>query len=182
MTNEISFCSGFGQLHTNEADPKKPNKKLTPYPTITPEQIKALVDNPPSVDKAHGQWFIPSTLLSRTFKNQEQEGRFYALWADFDKNPPPISLLKGYAMLVVLNGADFELYNTRSATLDNQKSRLIVFLDKPLCYADWTLAQQILNDQFETMGVIPDRSNERAAQLCYLPNRGDFYGSASVRS
>ena len=27
----LNFCSGIGQYHTNEYDPKKPDKKLTPY-------------------------------------------------------------------------------------------------------------------------------------------------------
>ena len=29
--------------------------------------------------------------------------------------------------------------------------------------------------------ITPDRANERVAQLCYLPNRGEFYKSANNR-
>ena len=63
---EPLFVSGFGHFHTNEPDAEKPNKKLTPYTTITLSVIRALVDNPQSVDKAEGQWLIASTLPCRT--------------------------------------------------------------------------------------------------------------------
>jgi hypothetical protein len=44
------------------------------------------------------------------------------------------------------------------------------------------MAQQLLNDKLEALGIKPDRAAERAAQLCYLPNKGKFYGSRSSRN
>jgi hypothetical protein len=175
------ITSGIGQLHTNEPDPKKPNKILKPYLTIGFDEIRALVDNPQQLPKAQAQWVIPSTLPSRNFKEQEQNGEYWALWADLDKNPPSLSDL---ADIVedLLDDCDFELYNSRSATPDNQKARGLIFLDKPLCYADWRLAQEILNDKLEALGVVPDRANERSAQVCYLPNKGEFYRSDYARN
>jgi len=85
-------------------------------------------------------------------------------------------------LTTLLNGCDFELYNSSSATVDNQKARVLIPLDKPLCYVDWHLAQQTLNDKLEALDIIPDRASERAAQLCYLPNRGEFYGGLSIRN
>jgi hypothetical protein len=180
MLQQLKLCSGFGQSHTNEVDPDKPNKRLKSYITVSREDIQALVDNPQSADKTQAQWVIPSTLPSRKFKKQEEQGIYSFLWCDFDKNPPPLPVLEKHA-ISILDGADFELYNSRSATSENQKARLIVFIEAPLEYKKWTLAQKILNDKFEEEGVTPDRANERSAQLCYLPNRGAFYRSNTKR-
>jgi len=79
----------MGQYHTNEVDPNKPDKVLTPYLIIGMDEIKALVDSPQAVDKTQAQWLMPSSFPSRNFKQQEQHGIYWMLWADFDKNPPP---------------------------------------------------------------------------------------------
>ena len=179
--NKILMTSGIGQSHTNEVDPKKPNRKRTPYSTIDIEGIRALVDNPQRCDKARAQWLIPSTTLSRNFKNQEQQGEFWMLWADFDDHPPELPTL-AEIVAVLIGDADFELYNSRGATDENQKSRLLIPLDNPLSGTDWMLAQEVLNDELEAVGIKPDRATERPAQLCYLPNRGAFYGSLSKRN
>ncbi len=176
MMNNIKLVSGIGAAHTNEYDTKKPQKKLTPYLSIDFLEIQALVESPQQVDKAHAQWLIPSIYKSRTFKIQEQHGEYWLLWADLDKKPPALAEIGDLIELDVLNDGDFELYNSRSATEDNQKARLLIPLGKPLCYGEWRLAQEVLNDKLEALGIIPDRASERAAQLCYLPNRGELYG------
>jgi hypothetical protein len=51
MNSLAQMVSGYGQYHTNEADPANPAKKLIPYTTITLEGIRALVDNPQQEDK-----------------------------------------------------------------------------------------------------------------------------------
>ena len=88
MIPTILMMSGYGQHHTNEPDPQKPQKTLKPYVTIDLEGIRKLVDNPQQCDKSKAQWLIPSTLPSRNFKQQEQQGEFWLLWADFDDHPP----------------------------------------------------------------------------------------------
>jgi hypothetical protein len=143
--------------------------------------MRKLVDNPQQCEKAQAQWLIPSTLPSRNFKQQEQLGQFWMLWADFDDHPPTLPTL-AEIVAVLIGDADFELYNSRSATAENQKSRLLIPLDNPLSGADWMLAQEVLNDELEAVGLKPDRATERPAQLCYLPNRGAFYGSLSKRN
>ena len=179
-----NMTSGFGQFHTNEADFIKPNKKLTPYTTIDLAGIRALVDNPQMVDKDKAQWIIPSTLPTRNFRKQEESGKFCLLWADLDKDAVPIADVKECVSCLPsathqLN--NFEIYSSRSATKDKQKGRIIIPLAEPLCFADWVICQEILNDYLENAGISPDRTSQRAAQLCYLPNRGDFYESHSER-
>ena len=176
----VNLVSGIGQHHTNEYDPKKPNRPLVPYLTIVWADVRALVDTPQQVDKTAAQWLIPSNHPSRKFKEQEEKGEYWMLWADLDKNPPALSVISLYVD-EILGSYDFEAYNSRSATQENPKARVLIPLAAPLRFADWELAQAILNDQLAALGVTPDRANERAAQLCYLPNKGAFYSSKSRR-
>ncbi len=179
MTNmqSFTFCSGFGQFHSNESGAKNPK----PYSEITLEEIKNLVDNPPAQPKTINQWLIPSNLKSRTFKEQEENGQYGLLWLDFDDNPPPLNEIKEH-LTDIIGNVDFEMYNSRSATVDNQKCRVIIPLTQWLKYDVWTTCQEILNNKFEALDITPDRANQRAAQLCYLPNRGEFYHSMYRRT
>lgn len=171
------MTSGFGQFHTNE-----PGKDMRqPYAEIDLAGIRTLVDNPQQVDKSQAQWLIPSSLRSRKFKEQEAHGQFWLLWADIDKDPPTLDSLQSTLYFEILDGFDHEIYTSRSAREDYQKSRILIPLDKPLSGADWLLCQQILNDKLEERNIIPDRKSEGCAQLCYLPNRGEFYDSRSNR-
>ncbi|MFI3157513.1 MAG: hypothetical protein QX199_15305 [Methylococcaceae bacterium] len=180
MMDAVKFISGVGQLHTNEPDPEKPKKILKPYLSIGIADIQALVDNPPTVSKPNSQWIMASSYPSRVFKEQEQHGSFQMLWADLDNNPPPIAEL---AVIVekIIGNYDYELYNTASATPKNQKARLLIWLDEPMKFPEWLITQEILNEKLESFDVIPDDANLRAGQLCYLPNRGAIYNSASKR-
>ena len=172
-----SMCSGFGQYHTNEPDPKKPNKKLTPYVGIDDEGICALVDNPQEVEKKSAQWMIPSTLMSRTFKEQEQHGQYAYLWADIDQNATGLDAIVG-----VMEDFDYEIYTSKSATEDNPKCRVLIRLFERVTGDVWLICQRILNDKLEAAGITPDRKSEGAAQLCYLPNRGQYYDTRSRRT
>ena len=170
LHTDIKFCSGFGQFHSNE--PTAKNRK--PYAGLTMAELISMVENPQAVDKAKARWMIASTLHSRSFAEQEQNGQFWALWADFDQDPRPIKDVVAF-WIEYADGCFALFYSSRSATADRQKSRMVVPLAKPLSGADWLLAQECLNDALEATGLIPDRVSERAAQLCYLPNRGEFY-------
>jgi len=170
------LVSGFGQFHTNEADPANPDKRLTPYATIDLEGIRALVDNPQGVGKEKAQWFIPSKTQSRSFKTQEAKGTYPMLWADLDQDPKPIADIKRSLQNDILGvDCNFEVYTSRSATVEKPKSRILIPLKGALSFDDWKLCQEILNDELLAYGFTPDRASERAAQLCFLPNRGEHY-------
>ena len=170
------MVSGFGQYHTDEPD----SKNRVKYLRISLSGIIALIDSPQKTEKKHSQWLIPSSLPTRCFRSQEQHGRFLMMWADLDDSPPTLPDL-AESIEVMLSGADYEIYNTSSATISNPKARILIPLRNPLSGADFILAQQILNDRLKVLGIKPDRATERPAQLCYLPNRGEFYGSRSRR-
>ena len=76
-TADQNLCSGYGQYHTPNADKKNPR----PLITCTLADIEQMLVTPNSVAKKSAQWFIPSTLLSRTFAEQYDDGEFWALWA-----------------------------------------------------------------------------------------------------
>jgi hypothetical protein len=178
--NKIKVTSGIGQFHTNEPDPTQPKKKLTPYLAIDWLEIQDRVDHPESVEKTQGQWLISSALPRRNAKAQETDGEFHLLWADLDKAPPSIPdlavILEGF-----IGDADYEIYNTRSATEANQKARVLIPLTGALTFEEWCLSQQILNNKFRTAGIEPDPANLGCSQICYLPNAGELYSSASKR-
>lgn len=171
------FVSGFGQKHTNEPGAAFPR----PYSAITLDGIRQLVDGPQQVDKAKAQWFIPSTLPRRKAKQQEANGQFWMLWADVDHNPPPLPVLANLVRIIIGDVA-CEIYTSRSAKADYQKARILIPLSEPLDGATWRHVQAILNDELVLSGITPDAANEGAGQLCYLPNRGEYYDTASNRT
>jgi len=168
---DFDLVSGWGQKHSD---------KIKPYGSLNLIGIRKLVDEPQQVPKSKAQWIIPSTLPSRIFKEQEEKGEYWLLWADIDENQSFDKLVEILESLFV--ECDSEAYTTRSATEQNQKSRVLVPLANSLSFVEWQLHQSVFNDLLKERGVIPDRANERAAQLCYLPNRGSFYRSFSVRT
>jgi len=173
------FVSGYGQFHTNEADPAKPSKRLTPYELLSRQDIESMVDNPVDEPKAHAQWMIASSLKSRVFAEQEKNGLFQAMVNDFDSNPPALDKL---AEIVKEEfDCNFELYTTKSATQEKQKARLILFLAKPLNGEQYLICQGLMVDLFKRYGIESDLRVLEAGQLFYLPNRGEFYKSISVR-
>jgi hypothetical protein len=167
----INLVSGYGQKHSD---------KFRKYTSINLDGIRTLVDKPQAVDKSQAQWLISSTLASRTFKEQEQNGSYHLLWADLDKDPKPLCEVSIF-IAGLLSNADYEVYASRSAKEDYQKGRVIIPLDQPLNFDDWSICQSILNEKLNSNGFTPDPANLRAAQLCYLPNRGEFYASYSQR-
>jgi len=179
ILENVAFCSGFGQYHTNEPDAKKPHKILTPYLKIGLSSLKLLVKEPQNVAKSNAQWFIPSDLPTRNFKKQESNGKYSFLWIDIDETPPVLHVLDE-ALCSIIGDCQLLIYTSKSATEANQKSRALIPLDTPIICTDWVLCQQILNDKLEAKWITPDRAAERSAQLCYLPNRGGFYDSITV--
>ncbi|QFY90317.1 AAA family ATPase [Magnetovirga frankeli] len=154
------------------------------YPTVALADIRDLVDNPPRVDKAQGQWLIPSshnTSEARYLAEQMAHGSYHYLWADLDHQPPPIERT-AEVLRQSLPRCCFEVYTSKSATEGRQKARILIPLDQPLSSADWVLAQQALNLILEANGITPDTANTGAVQLCLLPNSGPFYGAISERT
>ncbi|MCB1689390.1 MAG: DUF3987 domain-containing protein, partial [Halioglobus sp.] len=163
------LCSGYGQYHSpsNETNPQ-------PYVYITLAEIRARLTAPQEVEKESAQWVIFSTLPSRVHKEQGGQGEFYALWADLD-DPEGLTLADTVSRAVEAVPGEVWAYTSRSATGQCQKSRLIIPLAVPVIGNDFVRLQKALNRRLVAVGLRPDLAAERAGQVCYLPNRGEYY-------
>ena len=170
-TDTIELCSGYGQYHSqnHKTNPRK-------YIGITLKDISEILEDPPSVAKEKAQWVIPSTLMSRVHDDQKQKGQFEFGVADIDKTAG-LTFDEIVSRTVDSLGCDVILYTSRSATEEHQKTRIILPYADPVSGTDFIILQTILNNRLESAGITPDRVTQRAAQLCYLPNKGEFYKS-----
>lgn len=167
------FCSGYGQKHSDRTGPD-----ARPYVGIRWQEILEMVENPPQVDKAEGQWAIFSDLHSRAAAEQRKEGTYHAAWADLDD--APVTFAEAVHSAAEALPCDVHGYTSRSATEEKQKARLLMPLAEPCNGEEFAMVQEVINDRLEAAGVAPDRVTERVNQLCYLPNRGEFYESDSI--
>jgi len=162
---------------------KATNKFGSSLGRITWPEICDLCDKPAEgVQKEHAQWVIPSTLESRVHADQREHGLFWILWADIDwKASPPRPMAEVASVLLRIIDSDIEVYATKSATGDRQKCRVLIPLRQPLVGGDWVISQRVLNSILEENGIEHDPSSEGAAQLLFLPNRGEWYDQISRR-
>lgn len=163
------MCSGFGRYHTNNPE----NPKAKDFLGVTYTEVTKMARRPTITDKQRAQWVIPSILLSRNKLDQLRNGAYFCLTADIDHNPPVLNKLAEIIALLC-PGSDFLMYLSRSATENCQKSHVLI-PTKELTGYRWQLAQTVLNDKLEAVGVIPDRKTEDANQIIYLPNRGEYF-------
>jgi hypothetical protein len=171
---EPSLVSGLGQHHSdrNKAKPQA-------YLIISLSEIEAMLSTPQQVEKAKARWFIPSTLMDRNHSNQRSAGQYWALWAETDEPTATLSDMVT-AISAKLPGVQILAYTTRSATEKKQKARFILPLDETIDGKTFIIMQRICNRILAEANIVPDCSNERAGQLCYLPNRGDFYATQNL--
>lgn len=163
----VKLCSGLGAWHS---DNHKTNPK--PYLTVSLTGIEQLVKHPQNVDKAKSQWVILSTLPSRELKKQRENGVFYAVWLDIDVHTEKHAI---QAFLADLGIFYYWLYSTKSSTETKQKWRVIIPLFSPANAFQFATITEILNDKLAAAGIVPDRASERPNQVCYLPNKGEYY-------
>ncbi len=173
--DQIEMVSGYGQYHTNDFDPDKPDKKLAPYVKIKWSEITSMAKTPPSVSKEEGQWFIPSTLASRRFKAQEADGDYWVLCFDFDENTRSLDEVVQAIDDAIGIGVEIVTYTSRSATKDLFKCRALIPLKVGLSYQVYKAVLTIINDSLDALGFKTDRALERAGQVVYLPNKGAIY-------
>jgi len=164
---DVKLCSGLGAYHS---DNHKTNPK--PYLTVSLTDIEQLVKCPNNVDKSQGQWVILSTLLSRESVKQHKNGIFHAVWLDIDVHTEKHAI---QAFLADLGIFYYWLYSTKSSTKTKQKRRVIIPLFSPANAFQFKTISEILNDKLAAAGIVPDRASERPNQVCYLPNKGEYY-------
>lgn len=181
-TSQFAFCTGFEQYDTRKGTSDD-------YGGITGKEIWAMLRDPPSVAKEKAQWFIPSTYRAsdaREFNRQREAGEFWFLCLDEDdKAENNLSLDDIDQTLVKVCGPVARLiYSTRSSTAERRKWRALIPLHEPISGADYADTVAAFNAALieASAGVlIPDPALERAAQLIYLPNRGEHYDSRGMK-
>ena len=172
---QTNVISGNGSFHTARPGARKSKA----YNWITFQDICSMVKNPVDIPKSEAPWVIFSTTggeLAREHKFQREHGRYCALVADLDEVGSLTALDLSNTMLITFpTNTSHLIYSTKSATAENNKSRIIVPLAVPVSGADYEIYQEIFNDKLIAAGIEPDRATERCGQLLYLPNRGVFY-------
>lgn len=171
---DIQLCSGFGKFHSD--NPEVDNRRA--YVGVTLSGIHQMMINPQAVAKDDAQWVIFSDYKNeygRGSAEQRQHGQYFSLWADIDD-------AKGVTCNEITNlawaftgGAETWVYASRSATEDNQRSRIIIPLSVTVTADEFELLQEVLNNKLAGHLLIPDRANESCSQICFLPNKGEFY-------
>ena len=171
-----ALCSGLSQYHTDKDRTGKDGRFIQgkPYLSTTLADINKMLVDPPQFPKDQAQWAIFSSLMSRTHSEQLIQGEFHALWADIDE-PQGLSLDEVFSRSSGFIAGAFIAYTSRSATPEKQKGRIIIALPEPVSGEMFIQLQSILNDKLEAAGITPDRATQRVGQICYLPNKGEFY-------
>lgn len=162
----MQFCSGYGKYQTD--------KNGKPLHTVTLDQIKAMMIDPPSVPKDQAQWAIFSHLLTRNLAHQRTSGVYGCLWADIDL-AVGLTFEQIHQIACKLIPGDVWTYTSRSATLENPKCRILHPLSERTDCGHFVMMQKLLNHHLSLAGVIPDKKTETGNQICFLPNRGEYY-------
>jgi hypothetical protein len=163
--------TGYGAFHTANPEGDKPK----PYSSTCLYDIPLMIVFPNSVAKAGAKWVIFSTYLSdhaRSASHQREHGHYIAGWADIDTGNHSLDDIRAVMDYLETN---YMVYSSKSATEDNKKWRVIVPYKEALDADTHSLWCESFNDQLQSKGITPDPVNKRVAQLCYLPNRGNFY-------
>lgn len=185
-----AVCTGYGASDThalilNTGKPNPHSSAGKPYQTITADQIMAMIADPPTVDKERGQWIIPSTYAehdARSHSVQRLHGSYPWMVADIDRGNPSLEQVQGACRQALGEAAYFVVYSSRSATEQNRKWRVLLPLASALTGTEYGAYQAAWFDGLEKGGLELDRTLERAGQLVYLPNRGEFYQWAASGS
>jgi len=172
---QAKIVSGEGAYHTANPDKKNPHS----YGWLALDDIPSMVKNPVEVPKSEAPWAIFSGTggpFAREHKFQRENGKYYALVGDLDDVGTLTALDISNALEIVFpRSTSHFIYSTKSATPENNKSRIIVPLAVPVSGAEYELYAKIFNDKLSAAGIEPDRATERCGQLFYLPNRGASY-------
>ena len=178
-----AFVTGYGAkdthaLHLNDGRVNPHVSAGQPYGVVTLDTILNMVSNPPTVDKAQGQWIIPSSYNghdARSHAAQLADGQFWALAVDIDNGSPTLETVLAAIDACVGENTWRCIWSTPSATPEQLKWRVLIPVAYALTGAQYRGFQAALFDALEHLGLQVDRTMERTGQVLYLPNRGEHY-------
>lgn len=184
-----AFPTGFGSSDTHALkittkDGEKDNPHLSAghdYTTLEGKEIAAMVSKPASAPKLDAPWFIGSTYVgcdARSHKVQREKGSYNILPVDIDTDNHDREEIQRATNAVVGNDTAYVIYSSASATEDDRKWRVLIFVSPAVSGEDYKDTQSALFDLYQAEGIKCDRALERTGQLIFLPNvppdkRGD---------
>lgn len=179
------FCTGYGASDThalilNDGRANPHSSAGQPYSIIDLNAVIAMIANPPTVAKDQGQWIIPSSYHeadARSHEAQRLNGNYSMLCVDIDEGSPSLEQVNAALDQCIGEQNYRAIYSTRSSVPGNLKWRALLPIGHFLTGEEYGAYQASLFDALEHLGLRMDRTLERAGQLVYLPNRGEFYES-----
>jgi hypothetical protein len=177
--HDPEFPMGIGIKHTNNPD----KEYARPLKGITFSGIQEMMARPVQVPKGSNltPWCLASTLKSRKQEEQAAKGHYRFLWGDVDATTKTMAEHSIPIVHKILNGANVEIYSSRSATKDRQKFRILIPVSVYLTPTEWQICQKALGNQMRAHGIEPDEVAYGLQQPMYLPNWGAFYETISMR-
>ena len=158
---------------TGEVTPNPHPKAGQDYSQITGREIAKMAADPAKMAKARAPWFIPSTYASfdaRGHEAQRERGLYHVLPVDIDKGGPSLEQVEEATKAVIGAGTSHIIYSSSSATEEQPKWRVLVFLAEPVTGADYRDTQEALFDLYAERGIECDYALARTGQLVFLPN------------
>jgi|GEM_PF-5566297 len=143
-----------------------------PYPKLTRYQLEARAREPFSLPRLQTPAFILTTYCGPDGRNhsvQGEKGKFGALVADVDTGGLSIEGIC-FILAMCFSNVAYLAYSTASATKDNPRWRIIIWLSALLPGAQYESHQLALFDLLAEHGVECDRAMKGPGQISFYPN------------
>lgn len=159
---------------TGETIPNPHARAGQDYQTISGREIAAMAANPAAEEKQNAPWFIGSSYVAhdaRSHDAQKENGTYHVLPVDIDKGHPTLKQVIQATEAVLGDQVSFIVYSSSSATADEPKWRVLIFISGDgLPGVDYKDTQDALFDLYLAQGIHCDRALDRTGQLVFLPN------------
>lgn len=158
---------------TGEVKPNPHKQAGLPYSTITGQDIATMAKNPHACEKSKAPWFIASTYAehdARVHDKQREKGEYHILPVDIDKGAIPFDQVQKVTAEIIGPDHSHIIYSSSSATAENPKWRVLIFLGTPVSGADYHDTQGALFGLYADKGITCDQALDRPGQLVFLPN------------
>jgi hypothetical protein len=153
---------------TGDSRTKRPE---TTYATMRLGEVFTMP--PQNKVKHRAAAMIPSSYAGhdgRIHSAQRERGQYVALIADIDSGAKTLEEVR--TMVIAFTGSEvaWRIFSTASATADAPRWRVIIPLQQPLAPDDWSAACEALLAFAHQRAFEMDASQNRWAQLAFLPN------------
>lgn len=147
--------SDFRSLTNRKGEPNPHPWAGKPYETASLPEIVELAKNPPVCPKEQAYWMMASRYHeadARTFAVQEAKGSYKVFLVDIDHGNLTLEQVKA-AVCAVLPNTYALINSTSSATANNKKWHVTIWLENSCAYEVYNPFQQALFKLLEAQGV-----------------------------